>query len=134
MYKVLYVEDEIDMIEDLAPVLKDLGLDVIAQRSIEKALQLFSEVSFDAVLLDICMPPSADIDPKKVEYGRETGIEVARRLREQNSDIPIIALTVVNDPEIKERMKNAGITKIINKPADAHAILNAILDEIKSDK
>lgn len=41
MYKVLYIEDEVDMVEDLPPVLKTWGLDVIATASIEEALRFF---------------------------------------------------------------------------------------------
>ena len=134
MYRILYIEDEIDMVEDLPPVLKELGLDVTARTSIEEAFQLFSEESFDAVLLDICMPPSESIPPDKVEYGRETGIEVARRLKKQKPEVPIVALTVVNDPEIKARMLDAGICRIINKPEGTFPIADTIRKEIESAK
>lgn len=77
------------------------------------------------------MPPSVDIVPEKVEFGRETGIEVARRLKELKSEVPIIALTVVNDPDIKARMQEAGICHIINKPEDPYPIAEVILQEIR---
>jgi CheY-like chemotaxis protein len=132
MYRILYIEDEIDMVKDLPPVMKEWGLDITATVSIEEAFRLFSKESFDAVLLDICMPPPVDIDPEKVEYGRETGVEVARRLKNQRPEVPIISLTVVTDPEIKARMRGAGICRIISKPEDPFPIADAILKEIKS--
>ena len=134
MYRILFIEDEIDMVEDLPPVLRQWNLDLKATRSIEDALSWFSEESFDAVLLDMGMPPSKSIDPQKVEYGRETGIEVARRMKELKPNVPIISLTVINDPEIKVRMKEVGICRIINKPSDSFPIADAIINEIKSAK
>src|SRR5208337_1933722 len=109
MYRVLYIEDEPDSLEDLPPLLKGRGLHVVAKGSIDEALSLFRQESFDAVLLDICMPPTEDMPLAAVGYGRETGVEVARRLKTLRPNLPIIALTVVYDPDIKARMRQAGI-------------------------
>ena len=80
------------------------------------------------------MPPSKSMDMEKVQYGRETGVEVARCLKKINPNVPIISLTVVNDPEIKSRMKEPGICRIVNKPSDPSTIADAIINEIKNAK
>jgi CheY-like chemotaxis protein len=91
----------------------------------------FAEESFDAVLLDICMPPAPDMEPDAVQHGRETGIEVARRFHAQKPTVPIVALTVVYDEEIKTRMRDAGIREIINKPTDPGPIGDTMLRVVR---
>jgi DNA-binding response OmpR family regulator len=73
------------------------------------------------------MPPSADMDAEAVEYGRETGVEIARRMKALKPQVPIIALTVVSDPEIRTKMREAGIAYIINKPSDLEPMVDALL-------
>jgi DNA-binding NarL/FixJ family response regulator len=84
------------------------------------------------VLLDIMMPEPENMDSEKVEHGRETGVELARRFKARKPDVPIVALTVVRDPEIVARMNDAGIRRIVIKPADADAVAQALLWEIKN--
>ncbi len=134
MYRVLYIEDEPDAVEDMPVLLKERGLDVIAEESIGDALVLFEREHFDAVLLDVCMPPTADMPFAVVGYGRETGLEVARRLRKLKDKVPIVALTVVNDAEIQGRMREAGICRIINKPSEAARIAEDVLNVITRDR
>lgn len=134
MFKVLYIDDEPDMVEDLPPLLKQWGLDLTARESVQEALDLFPQGVFDAVLLDCCMPPTPDMPLATVEYGRETGVEVARRLKEQRPDIPIVALTVVKDPNIQARMHDAGVCHIIHKPSDVSPIAEDLLNVIKRSR
>lgn len=76
MYKVLFLEDERYLVQDLPRLLKSKGLNMIGTTSITEALELFAKEKFDAVLLDIMMPPAEDMDAEALDYGRETGVEV----------------------------------------------------------
>ena len=117
--RVLFVEDEKDLVDDLPVVLGHLGFDVIGTSDLQEAQRLFKEMSFDVVLTDVAMPPSADMDIKGVAYGRESGIELARRFHEEKPTVPIVALTVMRDTNMLKRMREAGIVKVVKAMTNA---------------
>jgi len=128
------LDEEEDLSTYLPKLLREKGLEVIGLSSITQALERFAKEPFDAVLLDIMMPPAEDMDAEQLDYGRETGVEVARRMRRLRPDVPIVALTVVRDPEIQAKMWEAGIIEIINKPADPEQIAEVLLRSIQRRK
>ena len=128
MLRVLFLEDEPDLAEYLPIVLANRGLEVIGTTSIDKTLELFEKEDFDAVLLDIMMSPTPDMDAEKLDYGRRTGIEVARRMKAAKPDVPIVAFTVVTDPKVRQEMRKAGIVvMIISKPDEPARIAQELL-------
>jgi CheY-like chemotaxis protein len=124
--RVLYLEDEEDALEILPFLLERDGIEIAGTSSIEEALEWVAGQSFDAVLLDIMMPPAEDMDDEDLDYGRLTGIEVARRIKAIKPDLPIIALTVLTDPEIRAQIAGAGVDKIVNKPCEPDVIRTAL--------
>ncbi len=130
MHRVLFIDDEPDAAEDFSFLLRPYGLEVVAKQSIEEALVLFRKERYDAVLVDICMPPTAYMSGAVVEHGRETGLEVARRLKKLKPNVPIVAFTVVSDPEIMGRMRQAGICDVIHKPSLAEAVAEALQNAV----
>ncbi len=124
--RVLFIEDEEELVRDLPPILEEKGFDVTATTDVAEGLRFFAESDFDVVLTDIAMPPASDMDSKALAYGRETGIEIARRLREAKPQIPIVALTVIRDEQIVSRMRKAGIRYILNKPQEFQRIVEAL--------
>lgn len=130
MYRVLFLDDERSLVQALPRLLKSKGLYMIGTTSITEAIELFAKEKFDAVLLDVMMPPAEDMDAEALDYGRETGIEVARRMQTQKPAVPIVALTVVRDREMQARMREAGIVEIINKPAETEQIVETLLRTI----
>ncbi len=130
MKKILFIEDEEFLLEQYQIALSDF--DVIPANSALKGLELIRQMDFDAVLLDIMMPPTEDMDPELVSYGRSTGVEICRRIKNIRPDIPIVVLSVVRDAGILNRIKEAGASEIINKPAMPNKvieILNKVLNE-----
>lgn len=126
MPKILYLENEDSLVQYLPLVLKEKGLEVIAMSSIKDALQKLANEEFDAILLDIMMPPGEDMDAEKLEYGRKTGIEVARRMKRIKPKTPIVAFTVITDRKLLDEIKKAGITVVLNKPAEVDQIVQAL--------
>ncbi|MFZ0034589.1 MAG: response regulator [Sedimentisphaerales bacterium] len=124
--RVLFIEDEEELVRDLPPILKSKGFEVTATTDVAEALRLFAESDFDVVLTDIAMPPAPDMDGKALAYGRETGVEVARRLHAIRTDIPIVALTVIRDQQIVSRMRKAGIRDILHKPQELQRIVETL--------
>jgi len=124
--RVLFIEDEEELVRDLPPILESKGFEVTVTTDVAEALKIFAELDFDVVLIDIAMPPASDMNAKALGYGRETGIEVARRLRDMRPDIPIVALTVIRDEQIVSRMRKAGIRYILHKPQELQCIVETL--------
>jgi len=125
--RVLVIEDERFFLEGLQIALS--GYEITPAYSASRGMELAQRRDFDAVLLDIMMSPLDDMDPECVNYGRTTGVELCRRIRDLKPNLPIVVLTVVRDPEILERIADAGADRIINKPVPASTI-SASLDEV----
>jgi CheY-like chemotaxis protein len=132
VFRVLYLEDEEGPLEVLPLLLREEGIEIIGTSSIEDALQWVSEQSFDAVLLDIMMPPAENMDDESLDYGRLTGIEVARRVKAKRPELPIVAFTVLTDREIRAQIRDAGAIEIISKPCEPDAIADTLLRVIRN--
>jgi len=115
--RILFIEDEKFTLEQLQIALEDYDYEIVPASSATEGMNLVSKLNFDAVLLDIMMPPPEDIDPEIVGNGRTTGVEICRRIRHLKPDLPIVVLSVVRDPGILRRINEAGADEIINKPA-----------------
>lgn len=129
--QVLFVEDELEFVKDLPVVLKNKGFEVIATTDSAEALEFFARQDFDVVLTDIAMPPGKDMDEKAVAYGRETGIEVIKRMRILKPHVPIVVLTVIRDQEIISRIRKAGARYILHKPQETQQIVEVLQRVVK---
>lgn len=81
--KILVVEDDEDFLEILKINFKNNGISIITARDGEEGLILAEKEKPDLILSDILMP-------------RMDGIEMAKRIKEKNTNIPIIFLTNVS--------------------------------------
>ena len=111
--KILLVEDE----ENLARLLKEAIGDnfhsfTIAADGLE-GIELFKKIKPDIVITDIMMP-------------RLSGLEMAKRLKEINSDTPIIILSAFSEKEKLFSAIDIGITKYFLKPFDTEELLEYI--------
>jgi CheY-like chemotaxis protein len=136
MARILLLDDEGEIVEQLPPLLKDKGLEITGTVSIPEALALLGKEPFDAVLLDIMMtlPESMQADAEKLDYGRETGVEVARQMKEIKPGVPIVAFTALTDPEIRARMREAGIVETLSKPAELTQVADVLLRVLRTRK
>lgn len=126
MIRILYLEDDEALIQYLPLALQEHGLKAFTTSSIAEALKKLADEDFDTVLLDIMMPPAEDMDAEKLDYGRVTGIEVARRMKKIKPKTPIVAFTVMTDPEALAEMREAGIATILHKPAEIDDIIETL--------
>jgi len=86
LLKVLLVEDE----QNIAVLLKSALGDnfrsfTVANDGVE-GLELFEKISPDIIITDIMMP-------------RSSGLDMSKKIREQNKDIPIIILSAHSEKE-----------------------------------
>ncbi len=83
--------------------LKQLGVDVQTVANGHEALEVSRSKSFDLILMDCHMP---DMD----------GYEATRRIRGENSKIPIVALTASAMADDRDRCTQAGMNDYMTKP------------------
>ncbi len=107
--KVLYVEDEEEVLEQMTFFLKKRVGKLIVAKNGKEGLALFKEDRPDMIISDLKMPMM-------------DGISMAREIREI-SDIPIIITTAFSDKEIILKAVDVGIEKYIIKPLDARALI-----------
>lgn len=103
--RLLVVDDEVDLLAELQPLLERAGYDVITAADGEQALTLAERERPDLIVLDVLMP-------------RLDGREVLRRLREADDWTPVILLTQVGTPAERAMSLQEGADDYVNKPFD----------------
>jgi two-component system CheB/CheR fusion protein len=113
--RVLVVEDNADVAESLAMLLRVGGHEVCTAQDGPAALEAAAAYRPNVILLDIGLP-------------RMDGYEVARRLREQGTlqGSLLIALTGYGQEEDRRRSHEAGFDAHLTKPADLAALENLL--------
>jgi two-component system response regulator AtoC len=101
--RLLIVDDEEVLTKYLKMGLEDEGYEVAVVRSGEEALEAFSALNPDLVLLDIRLP------------GMD-GIEALSRLRGQDEDLPVILITAHGDTRSAVQAMKLGATDYLTKP------------------
>jgi len=111
----LVVDDNPDITEMLAAVLRHAGFVVSSAHSAPDAIEAALARHFDVVVSDIGMPGM-------------TGHELARVLRAmpQYRAIPMVAVTGFDMYDDEERSAEAGFTAHLRKPIDAASLTHAV--------
>jgi len=81
------------------------------------AIEMIKKERFDLVLMDINMPEMNGLDATKV-------------IRTFNTNIPIIALTAVEEGEVRDQALDVGMNDIIIKPYDTQQFFQTIMKNI----
>ncbi len=104
-FKVLFVDDEPDVLKLLKSLVEPLGFEVLTLADSREAARRLQTEKFDAVFLDARMP---HLD----------GFELAKTIRTSpaNSGVPMVMLTVYNDAETMRKGFKAGISFFLGKP------------------
>jgi DNA-binding response OmpR family regulator len=103
--KLLIVDDEVDLLAELKPLMERLGYDVLSAINGEQALELIARERPDIVVLDLLMP-------------RLGGREVLLRIRAAGDTTPVILLTRVNTTAERVLSFQEGADDYLNKPFD----------------
>lgn len=110
----MVAEDQRLIRELLAGLLLREGYSIVAEAASGKeAIALARSTRPDMLLLDVALP---DLD----------GIEVARVLHEERSELSILALSVHEEPYFVQRMLDAGAAGYVVKSAALTELLQAI--------
>lgn len=102
--QILLVEDHHIMRRGLASLLKaELGAEIVAEVSDGvAALEVLHQVSPDAVIMDISMP-------------HMNGLEATRRIRHKHPALPVLILSMYNNPKLVREALQAGASGYILK-------------------
>ncbi len=111
--RILLCEDEKELSNALAKILKHYNYSVDAVYDGEEALMFLDSENYDAVILDIMMP--------KVD-----GLTVLKKVREKGNLIPIIMLTAKSQVDDKITGLDLGANDYLTKPFETKELLARI--------
>lgn len=112
---VLVIDDEVGIRSLLQHALEELGYTVLTAEHGAQGLELFERSADEIVLvlIDIVMP---------VLDGAETAI----RIREQNSEVPILITSGIGDDDALHRFEDVRISGFVPKPFAPEQLAQAI--------
>jgi CheY-like chemotaxis protein len=113
IFTVVYADDEPDVRNVVAQLLRSYGFLVHPCAGGEEAIAACSTLRPDAVLLDINMPV---VD----------GFEAAERIGEMNCTGRMVAITGCATPEAREQARRSGFDMLLAKPVSGSALANAL--------
>jgi len=107
--RILLVDDEEAITDELAPFLERAGFDVVVAHDGEEALCRAKEFKPNLIVLDVLMP-------------RLNGRATLRRLREASNWTPVILLTRVGSPAERAMALDEGADDYLNKPFEPYEL------------
>lgn len=118
-FKVLIVDDDPDLLESVADVLKQKGYSTAKADSGEKALGMISEEShYNLALVDLKLPGM-------------NGMEVLKKLKEEFSEIAVIIITGHATIESAVNAMKLGAVDYLEKPVNPEELLLVVDKERK---
>lgn len=104
--KVLWVDDQLDVIKTLSSLLSPLKAEVTCMASATDALEHLRETEYDIILIDLSMPP-----------GKWGGLWFLEALSELSKEVPIIVVSGEGTQEETIKALRLGATDYITKDA-----------------
>lgn len=116
--KILLVEDNETNQEIIVGLLENSGIVIdIANDGLEAIEKCHNNGNYELILMDLQMP---NMD----------GYEATKIIREENKEIPIIALTANAMKEDIEKTRAVGMNRHLNKPIDVEKLYETLLEFI----
>ena len=119
MAKILVVDDEQDICKTIKDALEKEGYVVEIAGSGNEALSLFKSVKPDLVLIDVRMPEM-------------NGVDLLKKLREIDKDVPVAMITAYEDMALAEESLKLGAYDYIKKPFDLNYLRQSVLSKVIS--
>lgn len=118
--RILWADDEIDMLRPHVLFLEEKGYDITTVNSGQDALDACKEEEFDLVFLDENMPGL-------------TGLETLSIIKEANPNLPVIMITKSEDEGIMTNAIGKKIADYLIKPVNPNQILLSIKKNLHKD-
>jgi two-component system, NtrC family, response regulator HydG len=117
---ILVVDDNQDLLETFAMILKRRGYEVQTAVNGSSAVNKFKEQKFDVTLMDIVMPEM-------------NGVDAFKKIKEIEPEAPIILMTAYSDDELIQSAKDEGVRQIIHKPIRIDQLID-LINEVAGDQ
>jgi len=120
---VLYIEDDIDVLKNISTLLQNYFSDIYAVPNAEAGFEVFLNASVDLLLVDIELPGI-------------NGIELIKKVREVDKDIPIVIISAYTKTDYLLESVELKIDKYIVKPFTTKKLYTLLdkLNEIFQDE
>lgn len=121
-HRVLIVDDEESTRLLLARILtSELQVEVKLAGTAEEALKLAATYAYDAILLDLLMPGKG-------------GIQVLDEIRSSSANVatPVIIVSVLADPDTKNRCLAGGANAYLVKPVERALLAATVREQIEA--
>jgi PAS domain S-box-containing protein len=121
--RILFVDDEPELVDIGTRMLTSLGYDVTGVLSSVEALNMVSTEPqrFDLVITDMTLP-------------KMTGIVLARKILKICPDIPIVLCSGIRESGTEEQVKSLGIKAYLTKPLSRREFSQAIRNTLDGDE
>ncbi|KPJ61622.1 MAG: response regulator [Latescibacteria bacterium DG_63] len=119
--KILWVDDEIDLLRPHILFLEGKGYSVTAVANGEDAISMVSQEKFDVVLLDEMMPGLG-------------GLQTLRGIKDVDATVPVIMITKSEAEELMDEAIGKRISHYLIKPVNPTQILTACKQVLESRK
>ncbi|MEE1038941.1 MAG: response regulator transcription factor [Eubacterium sp.] len=123
MTRILLVEDDLNIIENLKELLKAEGFEVIAVSRQSEALKYLDEEKFDLILLDISLPDGSG-------YAICSAAK-ANTIDNLNKDVPVIFITAYDDEINAVTGLDMGAEDYITKPFRPRELVSRIKNVLR---
>ena len=118
--KVLIIDDEPGVCKILSKSLTEAGYDTSQAGDGSSGVKMIEEINPDLVLLDLKLPGGID------------GIEVLRRIKEQDPERLVIIITAYASPKAELEGMRYGAYGEITKPFDLNNVVKIVRDALKT--
>ena len=121
MNKILWVDDEIDLLKPHIMFLTNKGYEVDTCNNGYDAVEMLGEVAYDLVILDEMMPGM-------------TGLETLALIKSAHPSLPVIMVTKSEEENIMDKAIGSKIADYIIKPVNPNQVLLSIKKSLHSEQ
>ncbi|MBC8333264.1 MAG: response regulator [Anaerolineae bacterium] len=124
---IIWIEDDIEIIDPVVRPLERAGYQVVRLNTVKEVLDAIEKIrAADLVLLDMILRPGME----EHTFGRYPGLDILELLREKYAiEVPVVVLTVVDRPEVRQRLNELGTAEIVRKPVRP-SVLKEVVDGV----
>lgn len=110
---ILLADDSVTIQKVIELTFMDQDYEVVAVSNGDEALEKLASIEPDLVIADVHMPGAS-------------GYEVARRAKDQRSEVPVLLLVGTFEPFDKDEMTASGADSHLKKPFDSQELLQLV--------
>ena len=111
---ILLVEDNIFNRKLAQNLFKSLGFEIDLAENGKEAVKMASEKSYDIIFMDMLMP-------------KMDGLQAITEIRKLGIEVPVVAVTAVENPDTRSTAEALGVTDYLLKPATTDQIMEILL-------